>query len=62
MSEPMLADRLQDTSDPWSIPLESLDPSEGTLWSRSLLLDYLKRLRQEDPVHWSPTGPTGSSG
>ena len=59
MSEPMLADRLQDPSDPWSIPLESLDPSEGTLWSRSLLLDYLKRLRQEDPVHWSPTGPTG---
>ena len=24
-----------------------------------MLHDYLKRLRQEDPVHWSPTGPTG---
>ena len=45
--------------DPWSLPLDTLDPSEGTLWQRKLLLDYLKRLRREDPVHWSPTGPTG---
>ena len=43
----------------WDLPLESLDPSDGTLFQRGLLHDYLKRLRQEDPVHWSPTGPTG---
>ncbi|MCC6919164.1 MAG: cytochrome P450 [Alphaproteobacteria bacterium] len=43
----------------WSVPLETLDPSEGTLYQRGLLHGYLKRLRQEDPVHWSPTGPSG---
>ena len=45
--------------DPWSLPLESLDPSDGTLYQRGLLHEYMRRLRQEDPVHWSPTGPTG---
>jgi cytochrome P450 len=43
----------------WSVPLETLDPSEGTLYQRGQLHDYLKRLREEDPVHWSPTGPSG---
>jgi len=43
----------------WTQPLETLDPSDGTLWQRNVLHDYLRRLRQEDPVHWSPTGPTG---
>jgi cytochrome P450 len=33
--------------------------SAGELWQSGRLHDYLKRLRQEDPVHWSPTGPTG---
>jgi cytochrome P450 len=45
--------------DPWSLPLETLDVSGGELWQGGVLHDYLKRLRQEDPVHWSPTGPTG---
>ena len=43
----------------WVLPLESLDVSDGMLWHRGVLLDYLRRLREEDPVHWSPTGPTG---
>jgi cytochrome P450 len=47
------------SGEPWTLPLESLDPSDGMLWHRGLLLDYLQRLREEDPVHWSPTGPTG---
>jgi cytochrome P450 len=47
------------SGEPWSLPLETLDPSEGTLYQRGLLHDYLRRLREEDPVHWSPTGPTG---
>jgi cytochrome P450 len=46
-------------SEPWSLPLETLDPSDGTLYQRGLLHDYLRRLRLEDPVHWSPTGPSG---
>ncbi|HVN00528.1 MAG TPA: cytochrome P450 [Caulobacteraceae bacterium] len=45
--------------DPWSQPIETLDPSEGTLYRRGLLHEYMRRLRREDPVHWSPTGPTG---
>jgi len=45
--------------DPWSLPLETLDVSAGELWQSGRLHEYLKRLRQEDPVHWSPTGPTG---
>jgi cytochrome P450 len=43
----------------WAVPLKTLDPSDGTLWQRNVLHDYLRRLREEDPVHWSPTGPTG---
>jgi cytochrome P450 len=50
---------LTDELDPWSLPLETLDPSEGTLYQRGLLHEYMRRLRREDPVHWSPTGPTG---
>ena len=46
-------------AEPWSLPLETLDPSDGTLFQRGLLHEYMRRLRQEDPVHWSPTGPTG---
>ena len=45
--------------EPWSLPLETLDPSDGTLYQRGLLHAYMRRLRQEDPVHWSPTGPSG---
>src|SRR6201996_6412586 len=45
--------------EPWSLPLETLDPSDGTLYQRGLLHEYMRRLRREDPVHWSPTGPTG---
>jgi cytochrome P450 len=47
------------SGEPWVLPLESLDVSDGMLWHRGVLLDYLQRLREEDPVHWSPTGPTG---
>jgi cytochrome P450 len=46
-------------SEPWNLPLETLDPSDGTLYQRGLLHDYFARLRLEDPVHWSPTGPSG---
>ncbi|HWA60734.1 MAG TPA: cytochrome P450 [Caulobacteraceae bacterium] len=56
-----LADTAKPTpvADPWSLPLETLDVSAGELWQSGKLHAYLKRLRQEDPVHWSPTGPTG---
>ncbi len=46
-------------ADPWLLPLETIDVSAGELWQGGRLHDYLRRLRQEDPVHWSPTGPSG---
>lgn len=45
--------------DPWSLPLETLDPSDSALFQNDAHHEYFRRLRQEDPVHWSPTGPTG---
>ena len=41
------------------MPLETLDVSAGELWQGGILHDYLRRLRHEDLVHYSPTGPTG---
>lgn len=49
----------KEISDPWSLPLETLDPSDGRLFQNEWHFDYFQRLREEDPVHWSPTGPTG---
>lgn len=45
--------------DPWSSPLETLDPSVGLIFKNGWQHAYFKRLRQQDPVHWSPTGPSG---
>ena len=59
MTDTLLDRTTQGPNPAWTTPLETLDPSEGTLWSRGLLLDYLARLRRDDPVHWSPTGPSG---
>jgi len=46
-------------ADPWSVPLETLDVSDADIFEHQLHHEYFKRLRMEDPVHWSPTGPTG---
>jgi len=58
MSSAAVAEPIKN-SEPWNLPLETLDPSDGTLYQRGLLHDYFARLRAEDPVHWSPTGPSG---
>ena len=46
-------------ADPWKLPLETLDPSDARLFENNWHHEYFRRLRKEDPVHWSPTGPTG---
>ena len=46
-------------NDPWAIPLDQLDVSDGDLFKYELHHEYFRRLRAEDPVHYSPTGPTG---
>jgi cytochrome P450 len=38
--------------DPWSIPLESIDPSRAELYVTGAQHDYFRRLRNEDPVHY----------
>lgn len=45
--------------DPWSIPLEELDPAHDDLFGANKVLPYFERLRKEDPVHLSETGPYG---
>ena len=47
----------QDTSydhpaDPWSIPLDRIDVSQGELFRDDAHWEYFRRLRQEDPVHY----------
>ncbi len=40
------------TPDPYSIPLETLDPAQVPLFQNDELWDYFERLRKEDPVHF----------
>jgi len=42
-----------DLPDPYSIPLEELDPSNGDLFAQQKHWAYFERLRKEDPVHLS---------
>ncbi len=38
--------------DPYSIPLEKLDPSDSNLFLNLEHWAYFERLRKEDPVHY----------
>ena len=38
--------------DPWSIPLDRIDPSHAELYTSGMQHAYFRRLRQEDPVHY----------
>ena len=39
------------TQDPYSIPLEKIDPGHPGLFEANAVLPYFERLRAEDPVH-----------
>lgn len=39
-------------ADPYSLPLETLDPSKGVLFQQQKHWAYFERLRKEDPVHF----------
>ncbi len=45
--------------DPWSQPLETLDPSRAELFQSGAHHAYFKRLRAEDPVHYTADSPFG---
>ena len=38
--------------DPWSIPLDQMDPSRAELYVSGMQHAYFRRLRREDPVHY----------
>ena len=39
--------------DPWSVPLESIEPAQPTLFAADAHWEWFRRLREEDPVHYS---------
>ena len=45
--------------DPWSQPLETLDPSRAELFQSGAHHAYFKRLRAEDPVHYTAESQFG---
>lgn len=38
--------------DPWSLPIDQIDPSRAELYLNNRHGDYFRRLRQDDPVHF----------
>ena len=45
--------------DPYSLPLERIDVSNPHLFQADAHWPYFKRLRDEDPVHYTPESPFG---
>jgi len=45
--------------DPWALPLDAIDPSEGRIFEAGRQHEYFRRLRQEDPVHYTANSPFG---
>jgi cytochrome P450 len=39
-------------TDPWSVPLDQVDPGNGELFRRDVVLPFFERMRHEDPVHF----------
>ncbi len=59
MSEAIENPRDDIVEDPWTLPLEQVDPARGELFRRNLVLPYFARLREEDPVHFHEDSPFG---
>ena len=47
------------TLDPWAVPLEEIDPSRAELFTTGVHHEYFRRLRREDPVHYTADSPFG---
>ena len=45
--------------DPYSIPIEQIDLSHPGIWQANEYLPFLKRLREEDPVHFCSKSAVG---
>ena len=46
-------------ADPYSLPLDSVDPSHAAIFQENKLWEYFERLRKEDPVHFLPDSDYG---
>ena len=46
--------------DPYKIPLEQLDPSHPSLFEADTVFAHFARLRNEDPLHYTPGGMYGA--
>ena len=46
-------------ADPWSLPLDQIDPSQPELFETGAHYEYFRRLRQEDPVHYTAQSAHG---
>lgn len=46
-------------SDPYSVPLDSIDMSNPDIYQQNLMHDYFERLRNESPVHYSAGSACG---
>jgi len=45
--------------DPWTIPLDRIDPSDARLFQDDLWPDWFARLRRDDPVHFTADSQFG---
>jgi cytochrome P450 len=48
----VLKEQTQAVPDPYSLPLETLDPAKIEIFQHDALWGYFERLRKEDPVHF----------
>lgn len=45
--------------DPYTLPLEEVNPAQGVLFQHDAHWPYFERLRKEDPVHWTAESDFG---
>lgn len=48
------------TYDPYSVPLDKMDPAHPALFAHDTLWPHFKRLREEDPVHYTAESMFGA--
>ncbi|MDZ7669381.1 MAG: cytochrome P450 [Gammaproteobacteria bacterium] len=52
MSEAVQSPVYEPVQDPWSVPLDKVDPAFRRLFEENVVLEHFARLRREDPVHF----------
>ncbi len=59
MAEPIIEKPDLLHADPYSVPLDAIDPSQPALFQEDKFWPYFERLRKEDPVHYCPDSAFG---